>query len=192
LWSGTALATDISTSSLAGSDDENHSRQAEQRQADSANDEDTVKSWTVKKVDAPGKQFLDSLDWQDRAVGAYEIRTGIIFNRWVAAVQFVLKGQLVLTEITPPYEYVSFVDLKTGKESNEVAAIDANYDGVTEIALVHRKLDDPKYHMYAVYSLTSSEPKLLWKSGGKLGDWLTEVQKGHSSERWHGVTSNWQ
>jgi hypothetical protein len=30
--------------------------------------------------------------------------------------------------------------------------------------------------MYTVYALSAPKPKLLWKSGGKLGDWLRETR----------------
>ncbi len=146
---------------------------------DSAHEEDTVKSWT--STGEPGnydKGFLNSLVWKDYTVGTYVIRTGIIFKKWIAAVQFVKDGKLVLTEYTPPSEYVTFVDPITARDEKEPVAKDANNDGILEIVFLHRKLSDARYHMYAVYALEKNAPKLIWKSAGRLGDWVNQSNKG--------------
>lgn len=154
-------------------------------QDDSANSGITTKSWT--SADSPedvDKGFLNRLKWQDHSIGGdYVLRTGKIFDKWVAATQFVVRGKVVLTEYTPPAEYVDAVDLINGRPSADFAAVDANRDGVLEIAFLHRKLNDPKYHMYTIYALEKDAPKLLWKSGGSLGDWLHHSDA-PNSERW--------
>ena len=144
---------------------------------ESANN-DPVKSWT--RESAPGscdKQFLSSLVWENHKVGDYILRTGIIYSKWIAATQFLHDGKIVLTEYTPPSEYVTVIDPVTGVECHGTLARDVNNDGVLEIAFLHRKLYDPQYHMYTVYGLRKDGPKLLWKSGGRLGDWLQQSTK---------------
>lgn len=147
---------------------------------DSANKADTVKSWTSSLP--PGKNdnsFLNVLDWKDHKVGSYVLRTGKIYGRWVAAMQWMQNKQLVMTEYTPPYEYVTVIDPVTGKKlsNDRIVATDSNKDGVLEIAFLHEKLNDPNYHMYTVYALPKeAPPKLLWKSGGKFGDWRNQVE----------------
>jgi len=141
---------------------------------ENAND-DPVKSWT-REGQAQGSeaQFLDGLRWHSRTVGPYILRLGYI-QQWIAGLQLLKRdGTVVLSEITPVQEYITIVDAETGKPSR--GARDVNHDKVTEIAFLHQKLYDPNYHMYTVYALTEPKPKLLWKSGGKLGDWLHEAQ----------------
>ena len=146
---------------------------------DTANRGDTVKSWT--SMARPGKNdesFLRILDWTNHKVGNYVLRTGKIYGRWVAAMQWLQNNQLVLTEYTPPYEYVTVIDSITGKKlSNEhISPTDVDKDGVPELAFIHEKLNDPKYHMYTVYALPKqAPPKLIWKSGGKFGKWVDQV-----------------
>ncbi len=82
-----------------------------------------------------------------------------------------------MTEYTPPAEYVTVVNPKTARDESEPVAVDANNDGILEIVFLHRKLNDPRYHMYTVYALNKDAPTLIWKSGGKLGDWLHEANK---------------
>lgn len=147
---------------------------------DSSTDASTTKSWTITEHQAYDTKFLNALEWTDYPVGDYVLRTGLIYGKWVAATQFVFNGSIVLTEITPPYEYVTVVDPRTGAPSRQICAVDANNDGVLEIAFLHEKLNDKKYHMYTVYALEKERPKLLWKAGGRLGDWL---QSGDTSQR---------
>lgn len=144
--------------------------------ADENANDDPVKSWTRDGVpNQPGDtRFLSGLDWHKQRCGPYILRLGYI-DKWVAALQFARRdGTIVMTEITPVQEYITILDAETGKETK--TARDVNHDGVPEIAFLHRKLYDPNYHMYTVYALTRPKPKLLWKSGGKLGDWLLEVR----------------
>lgn len=151
----------------------------EEQRGDSANRADTVKSWTSQSP--PGgcdKSFLNRLEWENHRVGAYVLRTGKIYGRWVAAMQWMKNGRLVLTEYTPPCEYVTALDPASGKPLNDFVARDVNNDGVLEMAFLHEKLTDPNYHMYTVYGLAKAgPPKLLWKSGGKFGDWLHQVER---------------
>lgn len=158
---------------------------------DSANSAETVKSWTsISTPSGYDKNFLDSLEWKDYEIGSdYILRTGIIYGKWIAAMQFKRKGEIVLTEYTPPSEYVTVLDSATGKPLSKIQAGDANHDGILEIAFLHEKLNDRNYHMYTVYALTDKEPKLLWKSGGKFGNWLQEVQTS-SGEIWKGQAKN--
>lgn len=142
-------------------------------QADSANEDGVVKSWTVESLSEHDKRFLDSLSWQDHPVSEeYVLRSGKIYDRWVAATQLMRNGKLVLTEITPGQEYITVVDPRTGRPAEKPLALDANNDQILEMAFLHEKLNDPKYHMYTVYALTERGPELIWKSGGELGDWL--------------------
>jgi hypothetical protein len=139
--------------------------------------EDPIKSWVRdgepnRPVD---KEFYGRLDWRSKTIGPYVLRLGYIYDKWVAALQFAKPdGTVVMTEITPPQEYITIVDAATGTRC--AGARDVNHDKVLEIAFLHRKLYDPNYHMYTVYALTPGKPKLLWKSGGKLGDWLHETR----------------
>jgi hypothetical protein len=156
---------------------------------DSANDADTVKSWTSENPPTEqDRNFLKSLNWKDHKAGSYVIKTGIIFDKWIAAMQFTVNGKAVLTEYTPPSEYLIFVDPKTGTKSSKLLAADVNEDGALEVAFLHEKLNDPNYHMYSVYSLNESAPKLVWKSGGKFGDWLTQAHR-HGGTLWKGGAS---
>jgi len=139
---------------------------------DSANTGSTSKSWTIKDIGEGDKPFLDSLKWTECKVGKYVLRSGWIFDKWVAATQFSKNGKLVLTEITPPYEYVVTVDPLTGLQNKKPIALDADHDGKLEIAFLHQKLNDPNYHMYTIYRLYDDSPQLIWKSGGELGDWV--------------------
>lgn len=139
---------------------------------ESANTGSTSKSWTVQDVSERDKPFLNSLKWKESKIGAYVLRTGLIFDKWIAATQFTKGGKDVLTEITPPYEYVIVVDALTGMQTKEPVASDADGDGKLEIAFLHEKLNDPNYHMYTVYRLDRDRPHLIWKSGGELGDWV--------------------
>ncbi|MCC7530582.1 MAG: hypothetical protein IT342_18810 [Candidatus Melainabacteria bacterium] len=139
---------------------------------DSANNGSTSKSWTVRDIGNYEKPFLNSLKWQECKVGKYVLRTGLIFDKWIAAMQFVKNGKLVLTEITPPYEYVRIVDPLTALLQAKPIALDADKDGNLEIAFLHEKLNDADYHMYTVYRLNDDYPHLIWKSGGELGDWI--------------------
>lgn len=139
---------------------------------DSANNGSTSKSWTVRDIGNYEKPFLNSLKWQECKVGKYVLRTGLIFDKWIAAMQFVKNGKTVLTEITPPYEYVRIVDPLTALQQTKPIALDADKDGNLEIAFLHEKLNDADYHMYTVYRLNDDYPHLIWKSGGELGDWV--------------------
>ncbi|MCC6978888.1 MAG: hypothetical protein IT343_11245 [Candidatus Melainabacteria bacterium] len=139
---------------------------------DSANHGSTSKSWTVSEIGPQEKSFLQSLKWQEHKVGNYVLRTGLIFDKWIAAMQFVKNGNVVLTEITPPYEYVKMVDPLSAVIKNSPVALDGNKDGVLDVAFLHEKLNDAHYHMYTVYRLNSDCPQLIWKAGGKLGDWI--------------------
>lgn len=139
---------------------------------DSANNGSTSKSWTVRDIGNYEKPFLNSLKWQECKVGKYVLRTGLIFDKWIAAMQFVKNGKIVLTEITPPYEYVRIVDPLTALQQTKPIALDADKDGNLEIAFLHEKLNDADYHMYTVYRLNDDYPHLIWKSGGELGDWV--------------------
>jgi hypothetical protein len=139
---------------------------------DSANTGSTSKSWTVRDIGNYEKPFLNSLKWQECKVGKYVLRTGWIFDKWIAAMQFVKNGKPVLTEITPPYEYVHIVDPLTALQQTKPIALDADKDGNLEIAFLHEKLNDADYHMYTVYRLNDDCPHLIWKSGGALGDWI--------------------
>jgi hypothetical protein len=134
---------------------------------------DPPKSWAREtQPTAIDKQFLNSLTWRSQPIGSgYNLRTGIIFDKWIAAMQFTKNGKTVLTEYTPPQEYVTIIDPISGEPCADVLARDVNDDGVLEIAFLHRKLYDANYHMYTVYALTPKSPKLLWKSAGKLGNW---------------------
>ena len=139
---------------------------------DSANNGSTSKSWTVRDIGQYEKPFLNSLKWHECKIGKYVLRTGLIFDKWIAALQFVKNGKLVLTEITPPYEYVRNVDPLTALHQAKPLALDADKDGNLEIAFLHEKLNDADYHMYTVYRLNDDYPHLIWKSGGELGDWI--------------------
>jgi len=151
---------------------------------DSANSSSTTKSWTSDVIGTSDKPFLESLDWQEQPIGPFTLRTGIIYGKWVAAMQFVRDGQVVLTEFTPPYEYITIVDPLTARPSPSAWALDADNDGKLEIAFLHEKLQDPKYHMYTVYKLNEKMPVLIWKSGGELGDWLEGTTKTERSPRY--------
>lgn len=139
---------------------------------DSANTGSTSKSWTVDKVTDCEQPFLKSLKWKENKVGKYVLRTGWILDKWIAATQFVKNGKPVLTEITPPYEYVVMVDPLTALQKNQPIALDADNDGKLEIVFLHEKLNDSDYHMYTIYRLNDDCPQLIWKSGGELGDWV--------------------
>ncbi len=139
---------------------------------DSANTGSTSKSWTVDKVSDYEQPFLKSLKWKENKVGKYVLRTGWILDKWIAATQFTKNGKPVLTEITPPYEYVVMVDPLTALQKNQPIALDADKDGKLEIVFLHEKLNDADYHMYTIYRLDEDRPHLIWKSGGELGDWV--------------------
>ena len=139
---------------------------------DSANNSSSSKSWTVREVGQQESAFLQSLKWQEHKVGSYILRTGLIFDKWIAAMQFAKNGKVVLTEITPPYEYVKMVDPLTALVKDRPVSADADKDGNLEIAFLHEKLNDARYHMYTVYRLNGDSPQLIWKSGGNLGDWI--------------------
>ncbi len=157
---------------------------------DSAHDDDVVKSWAVnqppRNVD---RSFLDRLEWKDYPIGSdYVLRMGKIYGKWVAAMQFVQNGKLVMTEYTPPSEYITVLDPATGRPSGSVKGVDANHDNVLEMAFLHEKLDDRNYHLYTVYALTKNGPKLLWKSAGALGDWLRGNNR-PAPVQWNGDTN---
>lgn len=149
---------------------------------DSANTGSTSKSWTIQQVTERDKPFLNSLKWKESKVGKYALRTGWIFDKWIAATQFSKGGKVVLTEITPPYEYVKLVDPLTALPKEQPVAIDADKDGKLEIAFLHEKLDDTDYHMYTVYRLDDDCPHLIWKSGGELGDWVNGLVASKSAK----------
>ncbi len=179
-----AWAIDMSASAQTNASFANHVRSmAKEREKvenmqwnspakDSANNGSTSKSWTVREIGNYEKPFLNSLKWQECKVGKYVLRTGLIFDKWIAAMQFVKNGKIVLTEITPPYEYVRIVDPLTALQQKKPIALDADKDGNLEIAFLHEKLNDADYHMYTVYRLNNDYPHLIWKSGGELGDWI--------------------
>lgn len=157
-------------------------------QQDSANEDDVIKSWTKDNLDEGDERFLKSLSWQDHPIGdEYVLRTGKIYDKWVAATQLMRGGELVLTEITPGQEFITVVDPRTGKPAEKPLAVDANNDRILEIAFLHEKLNDSKYHMYTVYALNNDGPKLIWKSGGELGDWLRGNHK-EAPVQWTGRT----
>lgn len=141
---------------------------------DSANSDDVVKSWTANSTPSDvDRSFLDSLEWVDHPVGGnYILRTGKIYGKWIAATQLTLNGKLMMTEYTPGAEYITVVDPRTGAPAEKPMAVDANDDKILEIAFLHEKLKDSKYHMYTIYQLQDSGPQLIWKSGGEMGDWL--------------------
>lgn len=141
---------------------------------DSANSAETSKSWTVEHPQYWNDGFLNSLKWVNYKAGNYTLSTGIIYGKWVAAMKWIRNGKVVLVEYTPPYEYVVAVNPVTGQSAKQFEAVDANHDGVLEMAFLHEKLDDKKYHMYTVYALERNLPKLVWKSGGTLGDWVAK------------------
>lgn len=149
---------------------------------DSANTGSTSKSWTIQQVTERDKPFLNSLKWKESKVGKYSLRTGWIFDKWIAATQFSIGGKVVLTEITPPYEYVKLVDPLTALPKEQPVAIDADKDGKLEIAFLHEKLNDADYHMYTVYRLEDDCPHLIWKSGGELGDWVNGLVASKSAK----------
>ncbi|PZM85882.1 MAG: hypothetical protein DKT66_00305 [Candidatus Melainabacteria bacterium] len=149
---------------------------------DSANTGSTSKSWTIQTVTAQDKPFLNSLKWKESKIGKYSLRTGWIFDKWIAATQFAKDGKVVLTEITPPYEYVKLVDPLTGVPKEAPVVIDADKDGKLEIAFLHEKLNDADYHMYTVYRLDDDCPHLIWKSGGELGDWVNGLVASKSAK----------
>lgn len=156
-----------------------HGVVSDNTKGDSANKADTVKSWTSHlPPSSMDKGFLNSLEWKNHKVGGYVLRMGKIYGRWIAAMQWLKNGRVVLTEYTPPMEYVTVVDPKTGQKLDTVSAADVDHDGKQEIAFIHEKLNDSNYHMYTVYSLMKSgPPKLIWKSGGKFGDWINQVSR---------------
>lgn len=149
---------------------------------DSAQNSNSTKSWTSKETpNGPDKSFLNGLAWKDYRLGDYTFKAGIIYGKWIAASQLLKDNKVVLTEYTPPLEYVTVVDPKTGRDSGtNIVARDTNGDGVPEIIFKHQKLNDRNYHMYTVYALAADGPNLLWKSGGQLGDWLHEHAKASS------------
>lgn len=149
---------------------------------DTANTGSTSKSWTIQQVTERDKPFLNSLKWKESKVGKYSLRTGWIFDKWIAATQFSKGGKVVLTEITPPYEYVKLVDPLTALPKEQPVAIDADSDGKLEIAFLHEKLNDADYHMYTVYRLDDDCPHLIWKSGGELGDWVNGLVASKSAK----------
>jgi hypothetical protein len=55
--------------------------------------------------------------------------------------------------------------------------MDTNHDGIAKIAFLHQKLNDSNYHMYAIYALNDDKPKLVWKSGGTIGNWWDRIDK---------------
>jgi len=138
---------------------------------DSANSGNTSKSWTLRSIGENESKFLQSLKWKEHKIGNYVLRTGLIFDKWIAAMQFVKDGKVELTEITPPYEYVKLVDPLTALTLEQPLALDADRDGNLEVAFLHEKLNDAHYHMYTVYRLNKDYPHLIWKAGGNLGDW---------------------
>lgn len=154
---------------------------------DSAYHEDTIKSWT--KSESPGKldqSFLNRLSWKDYNVGGgYVIRTGIIFDTWIAAMQWKKNGELLLTEYTPPSEYITLIDPLTSQPTKEVHA--SKIDNVPVMAFSHEKLNDHNYHMYSVYALRKNGPELVYKSAGKLGDWRQALKR-PATETWSGST----
>ncbi len=153
--------------------------------------EDPVKSWTETTAPSGCSQsFFNRLKWDTFPLGAgYEIRTGTIFGRWVAGAQIMHNGKIALNEYTPPAEYITIVDPITGAPYAKPKAIDANNDGILEIALLHEKLNDSHYHMCTIYALEAGGPKLIWKSGGKLGNWLNEANMpGKGGALWKGKT----
>ncbi|MBY0550726.1 MAG: hypothetical protein K2W95_25835 [Candidatus Obscuribacterales bacterium] len=157
-------------------------------QHDSANEEGVIKSWTKSYLDEDDERFLNSLSWQEIPVGdQYVLRMGKIYNKWVAATQLKRGGEIVLTEITPGHEYITVVDPLTGKAAEKPLAVDVNNDRILELAFLHEKLNDPKYHMYTVYALKKDGPQLIWKSGGELGDWLRANHK-EAPVQWTGRT----
>lgn len=158
---------------------------------DSAYDDDIVKSWPERKEPNEfDKQFLNRLHWKDYKVGnAYVLRTGIIYGRWIAAIQFIQNGKLVMTEYTPPSEYITVLDPSTGCAAETIKGVDANHDSVLEMAFLHEKLTDENYHLYTVYALNKDGPKLLWKSAGRLGDWLRETNE-PAAVTWTGKTKS--
>jgi len=157
---------------MAKDRDRAHNMQWNSPAKDSANNGSTSKSWTKREIAEYDKPFLNSLKWKERKVGKYVLRTGMIFDKWIAAMQFVKNGKVELTEITPPYEYVRMVDPLTALQKDEPVALDADKDGNLEVAFLHEKLNDADYHMYTVYRLNDDYPHLIWKSGGELGDWI--------------------
>jgi hypothetical protein len=171
--------------SLAASSDEPISHRtassatpaADQSLQDTSIQEDTIKSWTTEEPPTNyDKQFMNSLKWEEHPlVNGYTMRTGIIRDRWIAAVQFVRNKQVVLTEYTPGAEYITVIDPLSGQPLHPIVAAETNHDGIPKIALLHCKLTDSNYHMYAIYALNEEKPKLLWKSGGKLGDWQLKI-----------------
>lgn len=149
---------------------------------DSANTGSTSKSWTIQQVTERDRPFLNSLKWKESKVGKYALHTGWIFDKWIAATQFSKSGKVVLTEITPPYEYVKLIDPLTALPKEQPVAIDADKDGKLEIAFLHEKLNDADYHMYTVYRLDDDCPHLIWKSGGELGDWVNGLVASKSAK----------
>jgi hypothetical protein len=134
------------------------------QRTDSVQTETADVAWTDgNEPTGRDKEFLDSLDWHQYPVGDYAIRTGIIRTKYIAALQFVHEGNLDLTEYTPPMEYIEFVDPLTGQRSSTtIKPMDLNNDGVDEIILLNRKLNDPEYSLFSVYSLNPVGPKLIW------------------------------
>src|SRR5688572_7983493 len=65
--------------------------------ADNAN-LDPPKSWVRDTPPTPqDQQFLNILQWKPQSIGAgYTLRTGIIYDKWIAAMQFVKDGKTVL------------------------------------------------------------------------------------------------
>ncbi len=150
--------------------------------ADSANSGKTSKSWTVENPEYWNDGFLNSLKWVDHKAGDYTLSTGIIYGKWIAAMKWLRNGKVVLVEYTPPYEYVLPINTVTGEPVKHFDAFDANHDGVLEMAFLHEKLDDKKYHLYTVYALEKSLPRLIWKSGGTLGDWVSKSDPNRPSK----------
>ncbi len=148
---------------------------------DSANDAKTIKSWTVDFLPDRNcdREFFKRLDWKEyKLPNHYVLRTGVIYGKWVAALQWLHNGKLVLTEVTPPYEYLTVLDPASGRPRRKIGARDVNHDGICEIAFLHQKLNDKNYHMYTVYSLgNDNAPELVWKSGGQFGDWINKVKQ---------------
>jgi hypothetical protein len=145
---------------------------------------DPPKSWVRDTPPTPqDQQFLNILQWKPQSIGAgYTLKTGIIYDKWIAAMQFVKDGKTVLTEYTPPQEYIVVVDAATGERCTNNWARDVNHDGLLEIAFMHCKLHDANYHMYTIYALDKKAPKLLWKSGGQIGDWLASTTRPPSTD----------
>lgn len=145
---------------------------------DSANSAFVAKSWTSEKPPTSWEEgYLKKLKWREFPLKGYTLRVGKMFEDWNSALQFVKDNEVVMTEYTPPAEYICFVDPKDGKPADSPIVRDVNHDRVSEVAFVHLKLNDPNYHMYTVYTLEKTHPELVWKSAGTLGNWAARSRK---------------